>query len=147
MELYIDGMRAPLFSVTPTQIKAVLPWSVYGSGSATSWLRIAHADGSVTVTDAINIPVVNANPGIFADTSPGAKEPRAAIAVHASSYATATIVMSGSAQAGDTGIITIGNNNYSYTVSATDSLASIEFGFVTLINANASELVTASVAK
>lgn len=146
VELYIDGMRAPLFSVTPTQIKAVLPWSVYGSGTASSWLRIAHADGSVTVTDAVNIPVVNANPGIFADTTPGAKEPRAAIAVHASSYATATIVITGTAQAGDTGVITIGNNSYSYTVTATDTLGTIELGFVTLINANASELVTATVA-
>ena len=146
VELYIDGMRAPLFSVTPTQIKAVLPWSVYGSGTVSSWLRIAHADGSVTVTDAVNIPVVNANPGIFADTTPGAKEPRAAIAVHGSSYATATIVIAGTAQAGDTGVITIGNNSYSYTVTATDSLATVELGFVTLINANASELVTASVA-
>lgn len=146
VELYVDGMRAPLFTVSPTQVKAVMPWGVYGSGTVTSWLRIAHADGSVTVTNAVGIPVVNANPGIFADTTPGAKEPRAAVAVHGSSYATGTVVISGSVQAGDTGVITVGHNSYSYTVSATDSLASVENGLVALINANASEQVVAEVA-
>jgi uncharacterized protein (TIGR03437 family) len=146
VELYIDGQRAPLFSVSPTQIKAVLPWSVFGSATASSWLRIMHADGSVTVTDAVNIPVVTSNPGIFADTTAGAKEPRAATAVHASSYATGTIVVGGTTQAGDTGVITIGSNSYSYTVSSSDTLASIEVSLINLINANASSQVVASVA-
>jgi uncharacterized protein (TIGR03437 family) len=146
VELYIDGMRAPLFAVSPTQIKAVLPWSVFGSATASSWLRIAHANGSVTVTNAVNIPVVSSNPGIFADTTPGAPEPRAATAVHGSSYATATILIGGTTQAGDTGVITIGNNRYSYTASANDNLGTIEVGLVNLINANPSEQVVASVA-
>jgi uncharacterized protein (TIGR03437 family) len=146
VELYVDGMRAPLFSVSPTQIKAVLPWSVYGSATASSWLRIAHADGSVTVTNAVNIPVVTSNPGIFADTTPGAPEPRAATAVHGSSYAMATILIGGTNQTGDTGVITIGSNSYSYTAGANDTLATIETGLVNLINANSSEQVVASVA-
>jgi uncharacterized protein (TIGR03437 family) len=146
VELYIDGMRAPLFSVSPTQIKAVLPWSVYGSTTASSWLRITRSDGSVTVTNAVNIPIVTSNPGIFADTTPGAPEPRAATAVHASSYATGTIVVSGAIQAGDTGVITIGSNSYSYTVSPNDTLASIEVSLINFINGNPSSEVVAFLA-
>ena len=144
VEMYVDGMRVPLFSVSPTQIKAILPWGVYGSNTSSSWLRVMHADGSVTVTNAVNIPIVTSNPGIFADTTPGATEPRAATAVHASSYATATILVSGTTQAGDTGVITIGSNSYSYTVGPTDTLASIEVSLINLINANPAELVVAN---
>ena len=144
VELYVDGMPLPLFSVSPTQIKAILPWSVYGSSTASSWVRTTHADGSVTVTTAVIIPVVTSNPGIFADPSPGAPEPRAATALHASSYATATIVVGGASQPGDTAVITIAGNSYSYTVVAGDSLGAVEVNLINLINANPSELVVAS---
>jgi uncharacterized protein (TIGR03437 family) len=144
VELYVDGMRTPLFSVSPTQIKAVMPWSVYGASTASSWLRITRTDGSVTVTNAVNIPIVSSNPGIFADPTPGAPEPRTATALHGSSYATASIQVGGTTQAGDTGVITIGSNSYSYTVSPNDTLVSIEISLINLINANPAELVTAS---
>ena len=108
VQLYVDGMRAPLFSVSPTEIKAQLPFAVTGADSVSSWVRTTHSDGSVTVTNAVNIQVEDQNPGIFADPTPGAQEPRAAIAMHASSFATGTVSVDGSIQAGDVGTITVG---------------------------------------
>ena len=144
VEVYFDGIRAGLFSVSPTQIEAAFPFQVTGSNSVTAWVRIAHADGSVTVTSAIAVPVEEQAPGIFADETPGAAEPRTAVATHASSFATATIVVSGSVQAGDTGTITIGDATYNYTVVATDTITSIETNLINLINADPNSPVIAS---
>jgi len=143
VQLYIDGMRAPLFSVSPTEIKAQLPFAVTGADTASSWVRTKHADGSVTVTTAVNIQVEEQNPGIFADPTPGAQEPRAVIATHASSFATGTVSVDGTIQAGDVGTVTVGGVNYTYTVTATDTLASVRDKFVALINADAGSPVTA----
>jgi uncharacterized protein (TIGR03437 family) len=143
VQLYVDGMRAPLFSVSPTEIKAQLPFAVTGASSVSSWVRTKHADGSITVTTAVNIQVEEQNPGIFADTTPGAQEPRAAIATHASSFATGTISVDGSIQAGDAGTVTVGGVSYNYTVTATDTLESVRDAFVALINADAGSPVTA----
>jgi uncharacterized protein (TIGR03437 family) len=143
VELYIDGMRAPLFSVSPTEIKAQFPFAVTGADTASSWVRTTHADGSVTVTTAVNIQAEEQNPGIFADTTPGAQEPRAVIATHASSFATGTVSVDGSIQAGDVGTVTVGGVSYSYTVVAADTLTTVRDHFVTLINADAGSPVTA----
>jgi uncharacterized protein (TIGR03437 family) len=146
VQLYVDGMRAPLFSVSPTLIKAQLPFAVSGADSVSSWVRTAHADGSVTVTNAVNIQVEDQNPGIFADPTPGAQEPREVIATHASSFATGTVSVDGSIQAGDVGTITIGGVTYTYAVTATDTLASVRDAFVALIQADPGSPVTASAA-
>ena len=143
VQLYIDGMRAPLFSVSPTEIKAQLPFAVTGADSVSSWVRTTHANGSVTVTNAVNIQVEDQNPGIFADPTPGAQEPRAAIATHASSFATVTISVDGSIQAGDVGTVTVGGVAYTYTVTATDTLVSVRDAFVGLIMTDAGSPVTA----
>ena len=145
VEVYFDGIRAGVFSVSPTQIEAAFPFQVTGANSVTAWVRIVHADGSVTVTSAIAVPVEEQAPGIFADETPGAAEPRTAVAVHASSFATGTITVSGSVQAGDTGTITIGDAPpYNYTVVATDTISSIETNLINLINADPNSPVIAS---
>ena len=144
VELYFDGIRAGLFSVSPTQIKAHFPFLVTGATSVSAWVRTTHPDGSVTVTTAIGVPVEEQNPGIFADTTPGAPEPRTATAIHTSSFATGTIVFSGGIQVGDAATITIGDSSYSYTVVAADTLVTIVNQFVTQINADPNAPVTAS---
>jgi len=143
VQLYIDGMRAPLFSVSPTVIKAQFPFAATGAVTASSWVRTKHADGSVTVTTAVNIQVEEQNPGVFADSTPGAQEPRAVIATHGSSFATGTVSVDGSVQAGDVGTINVGGVAYTYTVLKTDTLATIRDQFVSLINADAGSPVTA----
>ena len=143
VEVYFDGIRAGLFSVSPTQIEAAFPFQVTGANSVTAWVRTTHADG-VTVTTAIGVPVQEQAPGIFADETPGAAEPRTAVAVHASSFATGTVTLAGTVQAGDTGTITIGDATYSYTVVATDTISSIETNLIKLINADPNSPVHAS---
>ncbi|MSV35878.1 MAG: hypothetical protein EXQ47_09810 [Bryobacterales bacterium] len=145
-QLYFDGMRLPLFSASPTEIRAQVPFSVTGSSSVAAWVRVKRPDGSVTVTSAIGVPVVEANPGIFADETPGAQEPRVATAIHGSSYATGTISVDGSIQKDDKGTVTIGGNPYVYTVLEADTLATVRDAFVKLINANPDEQVIASAA-
>lgn len=145
-QLYLDGMRLPLFSVTPTEIRALIPFDVFGSSSGAAWVRVKRPDGAVTVTSAVGVPIVEANPGIFADETPGAQEPRTALAIHASSYATGTVSVDGSIQKDDKGTVTIGGNPYVYVVQETDTLASVRDAFVNLINANPDEQVVASAA-
>jgi uncharacterized protein (TIGR03437 family) len=144
VQLYFDGIRAPLFSVSPTEIRAQMPFLITGAVGVSAWIRTQHADGSVTVSAAVNVPILEQNPGIFADETVGAPEPRAAVAVHASSYATGTISVSGGIQAGDTGTITIGDNTYTYTVKTDDTLDLIRDTFVNMINGNPNEQVTAT---
>jgi uncharacterized protein (TIGR03437 family) len=143
VEVYFDGIRAGLFAVSPTVIEAAFPFQVTGANSVSAWVRIAHADG-VTATTAVGVPVQEQAPGIFADETPGAAEPRTAVAVHASSYATGTVTIAGTVQAGDTGTITVGDATYSYTVVATDTISSIETNLINLINADPNSPVHAS---
>lgn len=143
VEVYVDGIRSPIIYVSPTQINAQIPFEVVDANSSNLFVRTVHNDGSVTVTDAIGLPITSDNPGIYAQTGP---EPRVAIAYHGSSYATGTITVNGTIEAGDTATINIGDNDYNYTVQDSDTLASIRDGLIALINANPNERVVASAA-
>jgi uncharacterized protein (TIGR03437 family) len=155
VEVYIDGARAPLLMVSPTEINAQAHWELIGSTSASVYVRIQNPDdGSVTVTHAIGMNVAQAAPGIFAcdpahvpDTcAPGGTEPRAAIALHSSDFAATTVSIDGSIQAGDVATIAIEERKYSYTVVKDDTLAIIRDKLIEQINANPEEKVTASAA-
>ena len=146
VQVYFDSMRAPLLMVSPNQINAEIPFEIYGANSISGWVRVRHSDGSVTVTSAIGVPVALAAPGLFADTTPGATEPRKAMALHASSVATGSFSVNGAIQAGDVGNLVIGSNTYTYTVLSTDTLASIRDTFINLINADPNAPVVASAA-
>jgi uncharacterized protein (TIGR03437 family) len=109
--------------------------------SVTSWLRYTRKDGTIVASAAIGIPITQENPGVFTQTG---TDPRPAIAVHAYTNATAVVSVDGTVTAGNTGTITIGSNSYTYTVLSTDTLASIRDTFVSQINANPHEIVTAA---
>ena len=143
VEVYVDGIQSPLVYVSPTQINAQIPWELVDSNSTSLYVRIQHADGSVTVTDAIGLPVSGENPGIFATSG---TDPRVAMAYHGSSYATATVSVDGAINAGDVATVNIEDRVYNYTVQASDTLAAIRDAFVGLINANPQEKVAASAA-
>jgi uncharacterized protein (TIGR03437 family) len=142
VEVYFDGIRSPILSVSPTQINTQLPFEVSGSNGVSAYVRTVHNDGSVTATTAIGVPVVQENPGIFAQ---GGTDPRPALAYHADGNAVALIDVDGSVTAGDVVTIKVGSNSYNYTVQATDTLQSVRDGLVALINANYNEQVTASI--
>ncbi|HZT33818.1 MAG TPA: hypothetical protein VFA33_28270 [Bryobacteraceae bacterium] len=136
-QVYFNGIRAPLFFVSPNQINAQIPFEFTDTTSVNAYVRTVHADGSVTVTTPVAVSIVQQNPGIF--TSSGGNDPRPAVALHSSSNATGTISVDGSVKAGDVATVTIGdpNNNprtYSYTVQSSDTLATIRDALISQIN-------------
>ncbi len=144
VQVYFDGIRSPLTFVSPMQINAQIPFETADSNSTSAVVRTTHADGSVTVTTAVGVPLAPQNPGIFAEVS--SADVRPAIAYHSSSYATGTISFDGTVTAGDTGTITIEDRSYSYTFQVTDTAQNVRDAFITLINANPAERVVASAA-
>ena len=141
VEVYFDGIKAPLLFVSPTQINTQLPFEVQGSNGVTAFVRTVHSDGSITATTAISVPVVPQHPGIFADAG---TDPRPGMVYHTSSRAIAIVSVDGSILANDLATVTIEDRNYSYTIQSTDTLATIRDGLIALINANPDEKVTAS---
>lgn len=140
VELYVDGMRAPLQYVSDKQINAQLPFEVADATSVTTWVRSVKKNGTVINTAAVAVPVTTGAPGIFA--KPGS-EPRAAIATHGSSYGTDVVSVDGTITAGNTATITIGSTAYTYTVTATDTLTTVENALMTMINADKNQVATA----
>jgi uncharacterized protein (TIGR03437 family) len=140
VEVYFDGIRAPLLYVSPTQINAQVPYEILDATSVTAWVRTQRSTG-VTVTTAVGVPITPQNPGIYAN--PG-QDPRAAVAFHASSAATVSILVDGTITANDTGTIRIEDRSYTYTVQASDTLAAVRDYLIAQINANPEEKVTAA---
>ncbi len=139
-ELFIDGQRAPLLYVSPTQINAQMPLEYTDRTAVSLYGRNTHANGSITVTTPIGVTIVPQNPGIFAQYG---TDPRPGIVYHGSSSATAVLSIDGAINAGDVAAITIGPNTYSYTVLVTDTLASVRDALVNLINSAPDPNVTA----
>jgi uncharacterized protein (TIGR03437 family) len=140
VQLYFDGILAPLLYVSPTQINAQLPFEVSDANGVTAFVRTERTNGPTTSTVNIAVPVVASSPGIFAMNG---AEPRTAYAYHTSDYGLAVVSVDGGVQGGDIATVGIEDRTYSYTVQATDTLATIRDGLITLINANGDEKVTA----
>lgn len=143
VEVYFDGIRSPILSVSPTQINTQLPYEVGDANGVSAYVRTVHNDGTITATNAIGVPVIGGygNPGIFAGTG---SDPRPAVAYHTYGNGIGLVDIDGSVTAGDVATLTIGSNNYNYTVQATDTLQSVRDGLIVLINGNSNEKVTAS---
>jgi uncharacterized protein (TIGR03437 family) len=118
VELYIDGVRAPLLFASATQINAQVPFAFSDANGSTAWVRTTHADGSVTATNAIAFPLAVQVPGIF--TLSGGTDPRPAMAFQSSSNALAVIDIEGLPGATSVGSVTIGPGTYTYTVQTAD---------------------------
>jgi uncharacterized protein (TIGR03437 family) len=147
----MDGIPAPLMSVSPNQIVAQVPFEFHnasGSSSNTTnitstdrnstsvYVRTEHAGGNVTATNATPLYIAPADPGLFnKPTTPDQVRPWPAVgAQHQSGGATAVVSIDGSVHAGDTATITVNGRNYTYTVVASDSLNSIALNLGNLIN-------------
>lgn len=141
VQVYFDGIRAPILYVSPTEVDSQIPYEVVDANGISAVVRTVHSDGTVTNADAISVPIVTENPGILAQ--PG-NEPRPAIAYHASSNAMALVDVEGSINGGDVATVTIEERSYSYTIQDSDSLATVRDALVALINANPNEKVVAS---
>jgi uncharacterized protein (TIGR03437 family) len=147
-EIFIDGQRAPLLYVSPTQINAQMPVEYIDRTSVSLYSRVTHADGSITVSAPIGVTIVPQNPGIFAG---GGNDPRPGFVYHGSSSAVDALSVDGTPTAGDIVTINIGTapgatttNAYSYTVTATDTLPTVRDGIVNAINSGPDPNVIAS---
>jgi uncharacterized protein (TIGR03437 family) len=141
VQVYCDGIALAVAFVSPTQINAEMPYEVLDATSSSCYARIQHANGSVSITDAVGVPIDLEDPGIF---GVGTGDPRPAIAFHYSNYSLGQVDVNGSIQAGDIATVGVQNRIYSYTVQSTDTLLSIRNAMIALINSNAEEVVTAS---
>ncbi len=143
VQVYMDGLPVPLFSISPTQIIAQVPFSFTNgtapSGSISSvagtdrnsvsvYVRTVHNNGSVTVTNATPLYIAPANPGLFdAQAFPGQPRPWPALnAFHQSGNPNVIVSVDGSVHAGDIATLTINSRNYTYTVVAADTLTTIQ---------------------
>jgi uncharacterized protein (TIGR03437 family) len=143
VEVYFDGIRAPLLYVSPGEVRAQVPFEVSDANSSSAYLRIQRADGRVEASAAVAVPIAQQNPGLFALEG---TDPRPAIAVHSSSYATSAILLDGIPNPKDEVRIQVEDRVYAYRVQSGDTLNSIRDAFVALINANPEEQVVASTA-
>ena len=80
VEVVFDGVALPLLSVSPTQIRAQVPFELGTRSAASMYVRSEHSDGTVRITTATAIKIVRANPGLFAFGGP---EPRSGLILHA----------------------------------------------------------------
>ena len=140
VQVYVDGNRLPLYYVSPTKIVAQLPYKLANTNASNLYIRTVRADGSVYVSTAVNLPVAQQNPGIFAT---GTDEPRRAVAFHATSYATGTILIDGVTAVGDAATVKIDDRRYTYTAVANDTNAQVRNALIALINNSTDEKVTA----
>ena len=113
VQVYFNGVVAPLLYVSPSQINSQVPWSFVSTTTANAWVRIQREDGSISVTNPEAITIVGANPGIFTQPTK-LSDPRPAAMLHSSSYATGVISVDGSIKAGNVGTICIGSNADAY---------------------------------
>jgi uncharacterized protein (TIGR03437 family) len=159
VQVYFNGVLAPLMYVSPSQINSQVPWAFVSTTTANAWVRIQRADGSISVTNPEAITIVGANPGIFVQPTK-LTDPRPGIVLHSSSFATAVVSVDGTIKAGDIGDICIGSNatltvsstgttgctgqNYSYKVQASDTLASVVNAFVALMKGDPQVLAYAA---
>jgi uncharacterized protein (TIGR03437 family) len=80
VQVIFDGVPLPLLSVSPTQIRAQIPYTLGDAASASIYVRTEHGDGRITVTSATASKIVLGNPGLFAF---GGAEPRSGLVLHA----------------------------------------------------------------
>jgi uncharacterized protein (TIGR03437 family) len=143
VQVYFDGIRSPILRVSPTEVRAQVPFEVNDANSVSAYLRIRRGSDVIT-TAAVAVPIIPQNPGILAEEN--VADPRPGFVYHFSSNATATVSVDGSVKAGDVATVIIEGREYSYTVVAQDTLESIRDRLIERINENPEEKVTASAA-
>ena len=130
--VYFNGIPAPLFYVSPTQINTQIPWEVFSSTSISGYVRSENPDGSITVSTPVAVTIVPANPGLYTQNGVGGRAP--GVVFHGSSRATGIVDVQGSITANDVATVTIEDRTYSYTVQASDTIFTVRDALVALVN-------------
>jgi hypothetical protein len=143
-EVYVNGIRSPLYYVSPTQVNAQIPWEVNDTTSVSVYVRSVMSDGSTMVTTPIAASIVTQNPGIY--TQAGyTQDPKPGVITHAYSQASGVILVDGTVNANDVASVTIENRTYTYTVQSSDTLDSIRDALVAQINQDPKVSATAGI--
>lgn len=136
-QVFVDGLAAPLYYVSPNQINAQLPYEISDTTSASMLIR-TRRDGQWVTTRAVPLNIITENPGLFAE--PGTEEPRRGYAFHVTDRAHASISVDGGLTfaAGVRATISLGEGDskrdFSYTTVADDTLNKIRDGLIKAIN-------------
>jgi uncharacterized protein (TIGR03437 family) len=80
VQVFLNGLALPLLSVSPTEVRTQIPYTLDESAAASLYVRTQHADGQVTITNAAALRTAPATPGIFGFGGP---EPRQGMILHA----------------------------------------------------------------
>ena len=137
MRVYVNGVRAPLTLVSPSQINFQLLWETEGTScSIYIWRRLP--DGTVKTSVPRAADITRAAPGIFAYPGP---EPRQAVALHGQGKATATVAVTANASdsnqpvpAGVELTIIVNGREYKTTTTASQGPESIRDSLVEAVN-------------
>ena len=132
VEVYFNGIRSPVLLVSPTQVNAQVPFELLASTGINCYVRIVRSNGLVEFSNAVGVPIVAQNPGVY--TQPGNSYPLPAVVQHGSSYATGTVSVDGSIAAGDVATVTIEDRSYTYIVQSGDTLDTVRDSLIALIS-------------
>jgi uncharacterized protein (TIGR03437 family) len=139
VQVFVNGLAAPLYAVSPNQINFQVPWEIEDVGAST-FVRRTLPSGEVLVSVPRGNEVARAAPGIFA--FPG-DEPRRAVALHGQGSAQGTISITQGSNTeeddevddGATVTVTINGRTYAYTTQDGDTLNSVRDSLIAIINA------------
>ena len=139
VQVYVNGIRAPLYLVSPTQVNVQVPFEIEGT-SASLYVRTQRPGAPAEVSVARPVTITRASPGLYAYDGP---EPRAGVVVHGMEFARGTVAIDSAG--GDTGNqavpasilvkITINDRDYEYTSVEGDTTDTVRDKMVGLINA------------
>lgn len=141
VQVFLNGVPAPLTFVSPTQINAQVPWEFNNTTTINAYV-VSQINGALTFTSPVAVTIVDANPGVFGQM--GTTNPELAIATHYSSYATAIVSVDGSINAGDVATVNVRNRAYNYTVQSTDTLDTVRDALVSQLQQDIEVTATAA---
>jgi uncharacterized protein (TIGR03437 family) len=145
VQVFVNGILSPLYSVTPEQINFQVPWEKEGT-TVSVYTRRKMPDGQVLVSAARATPSTRAAPGLFAYAG---VEPRRGVVLHGAGQATGVVALATpSGQTGDDddessflidppGVdvkIHINGREYFYSTQQGDTLTTARDNMVALIN-------------
>jgi uncharacterized protein (TIGR03437 family) len=80
VEVFLNGLKLPLLSVSPSELRAQIPYDVPNPSAMSLYVRTEFGDGVVAITNAVPVRLLTAAPGLFAF---GGAEPRPGMVLHA----------------------------------------------------------------
>lgn len=144
-QVYFNGIAAPLFFVSPSQINAQIPWEVQDQTSINAYVRSVDSTGNIQVTTPVGVSIVRQNPGIFTQqTAPSSQNLKPGMVLHGSSQANGLVLIDGTATANDVATVTIEDRAYNYTVQTGDTLDTIRIALAALVNQDPKVTATTS---